>query len=390
MVRNSAELLAAIGSALAGDAITLDDGTYRLNSNVIVSRAGTPTAKIFVTARNPGMARIEHCNVEGFKVTASDWVFENLEFRGVCRGGGAQNAHAFHVTGAGHRLIIRNSTIVDFQSHVKLNQESPGGVQTWPNDNWYINNVWKHTSPMTGTDPKNVLNVDGGLRHVIRGNVFADIATANSNQHQSAIYPKAGVKGAIIENNMVVCNKHVTSGNSIRAIFTGDQSGSGGICDGSCTNQNNVYRNNIVLKCQGAGNSGGFVISNEETSVYLHNTLHDVKWNQYGSNVPGPNSFESNLMYRAWLFGGTPRPTEANNLTPDASGMASIFVNPDAGNFALKDGALIRSKVQRSDKAPHDFCGNARSAQTDIGAIDYSHPKAAECVDFIRRLYERI
>jgi hypothetical protein len=389
-VTNVTDLLNAINAAQPGDAITLEDGTYLLNSNVEISRPGTDSQRIFVRARNKGLAQIQHCNTEGFKVTAPYWIFEDLQIRGVCPDDGISNADAFHVTGGADHLIIRNSTIVDFQSHVKLNQETPGGVQTWPNSFWAINNIWRDTKPMTGSDPKNVLNIDGGLNHVIRGNIFVDIATANFSQDQSAIYPKAGVQNGIIEQNLVVCTKTVTSGASLRGIFTGDAGGFGGICNGSCTDQNMTYRNNIVMHCQGDGNSGGIFINQESNAQFLHNTVHDVKWNFYYPDVPGPNYFTASLMFRDWVLGGAATPTDTMDLQPDTAGMNAIFTNPDIADFSLKDGTSILGKVPRNPRALYDFCGHLRATTTDIGAIDYSHPKAAECVQYIKFLYQSL
>lgn len=384
------ELRTALTSANPGDAIVLEDGVYRFNSDLFLTRPGTKANRIVVTPRNRGRAVIEHCNTEGFNVAAPYWTFEKLIIKGVCRGSGSENAHAFHITGNGSSLILRRNTVIDFQSHVKLNSAFPNGVQTWPDRATFIGNIWKHSSPMPGSDPHNVLNLDGGNGHIVRDNVFVDLAIAEDINAQSAIYIKAGAKNAIVENNLISCAKRVSSGNTVRAMNSGEASGSGGICNGDCANQNIVYRNNIVMHCRGSGNSAGISVNYEANSFYLHNFIHDVDRNFYGVLAAPSNLFYANLLYRPWVFAGTTRPMEVQNLFPDASGMANIYANPDLANFVLRDGSPIRQKVPRHERAPRDFCGHERAQMTDIGPIDYSHPDAAACVDSIRALYNRI
>src|SRR3954452_962908 len=77
-VQTAAALTAAIAAAKPGDEITLGDGSYRLDANIAVGRPGTPSARIFVRAAHAGHAILELCSTEGFQVSASDWIFEDL------------------------------------------------------------------------------------------------------------------------------------------------------------------------------------------------------------------------------------------------------------------------------------------------------------------------
>jgi hypothetical protein len=48
------------------------------------------------------------------------------------------------------------------------------------------------------------------------------------------------------------------------------------------------------------------------------------------------------------------------------------FVNPAASNFALLDGSQIVNLAQALAQVPDDYCGKARGAAPDIGAVEYS------------------
>ncbi len=380
-VSTAAQLVAAIAAANPGDEITLADGTYALDGTVAVTRPGTADGRIFVRAQNPQRATITVCADIGFRIDAPFWIFENLVLRSRCT---SVSDHAFQVIGRGDDFILRRNRSEDFFAHVKLN--GTGGL--WPDRFWAIDNDFRDSMAIPADGPFNVLNIDGGNAHVIRGNRFVDIAVSTA-RHASSIYLKATTRDAIIEENMVVCLRTLTSTGPTRGIWGGDQTGTGGICDGDCANVRNINRNNIVLNCQGgSGNRFGLGSSNERDVVYLHNLVHRVTQNFYVGSNPGPVLFRANLLYADFLItAGEGRPTLEANTMIGAAGMTALYANPDAADFALRAGeSLLR--VARDDRAPHDFCRHARGAMTDIGPIDYGHPRAADCVARIRTIYE--
>jgi hypothetical protein len=387
-VATAAALLDAIGKANPGDAITLAPGTYRLNANVPVNRPGTSAQRIFVRAQQPLGATIELCSTEGFQVSAADWIFEDLVIKGVCPGPD-DNEHAFHITGAAHETILRYNKVVDFKSHVKLNLDNTTS-RIWPNDTWYIGNVWMDTAAQPGAKPFNALNIDGGRRHIVRGNRFVDLVSVE-DRRASAIYPKITTRDMIVEQNLIICQKRVTGGGDRAGISTGEAWNPSPYCDTDCANVGNVYRNNIVIGCNGPGNSFGIGVGYEKSTVYLHNTEHAVKRNYFNGNANSSGAdvvFVGNILYEDWLFDGPGRPTQMATVIAKAAGAAAMFVDAAHGDFTLKDGSAIRGKLARDSRAPHDFCGHCRADTTDIGAIDYSDPRATQCLAAVKSMYD--
>lgn len=377
------ELVAAIAAASPGDEITLADGAYDLAGIVAVTRPGAADQRIFVRARNARRATITVCADIGFRIDAPYWVFEDLVLRSRCT---RESDHAFQVIGRGSDLIIRRNRSEDFFAHVKLN----GTEGRWPDRFWAIDNEFRATMPIPADGPFNVLNIDGGDAHVIRANRFVDIAV-DAARHASSIYLKATTRDALVEQNLVVCLKTLSSVGPTRGIWGGDQTGTGGICDGDCANVRNVNRNNIVLNCQGgSGNRFGLGSTNERDVSYLHNLVHRVTQNFYVGANPGPVLFRANLLYADFLYTDGPgRPTLEDNTMVGAAGMAELYADPDRADFTLRPGQAL-PRVARDARVLHDFCGHPRRESTEIGPIDYGHPDAAACIARIRATYDAL
>jgi hypothetical protein len=393
-VNSAEEALQALKNAQAGDEITFEDGVYLFNQNLELGGAGTAANPIFVRARNPLKAKLNFCNTEGFRVTRHPyWIFENLDIEGVCHGqSDGSNEHAFHISGNSDHVVLRGNRVTNFKSHVKMNGGILEGMSTytWPSDLWIIKNIWRDLVPVGGAAiPHNALNIDGGNRHVIRGNSFVDLVSSVPDERPaSAIYLKMTVRDFVVEQNFVLCQKHVDLYGDRRGIYSGDVYGASPYCDGDCANLRGVYRNNIVMNCNGMGNSSGLNLNNEKASRFLHNTLFANKYDFRG-DVPGTDfTFIGNILYNGWP---SIVPTiMKDNVDLTAQTAAQLWSNPAAADFSLRDANSIRSKVTKLPDAGYDFCGHVRADVTDIGAIDYAHPRASECVSFIRTLYNSL
>ena len=314
---------------------------------------------------------------------------------GVCHADSDEsNAHAFHIMYRSSNVILRRNRVVNFKSHVKLNagQTDSKSPWEWPDDAWFIDNTFQDTQPVGGLVPHNALNIDGGDRHVIRRNAFVDLVTSIPDQrHASGIYVKMTSRDFLVEQNLVACTRHLDFKGDRRGIYSGDELGPNQYCDGDCANRRGLYRNNIVLGCKGTGNSTGIDIGNEQDAVYAHNTLYDVKSN-FMHDYPGTTAtIVSNILYAPFVFQNGVEPAVMNdNLQQGASGSAALWKDAAAGDFTLVDGSSVKSQVSRRADVPHDFCGHARAAQTDLGAVEYGHPQAAECVQSIKDWFERL
>ncbi len=393
-VSNSAQLLAAIAAANPADAITLSPGSYRLtDAKIRFSRSGTATSPIFIRALNQGDATIELCNLEGFSVTGSNWIFENLVVRGVCADG-TNNEHAFHLFGTSSNTILRNNRIVNFMSHVKVNCDISGTTFTCPSNIKFLYNRFFDDKPISGNAPFNVVNIDGANNVVVRGNLFYDFASANTSKSSTAIYPKMHSNNVLVEQNLVVCEKNVVTGSNRRGINIGDSLDGNQYCINSvCKSYNGTFRNNIVLNCQGAGNSFGIGVINQYTSDYFHNTTLNVKQNWYDSTAPATgNLFKNNIFSQRWAsqVAGYVPVLEQNQTLARADG-TDKFVSPTQANLSPVNSAVAASLAVGVDaKAAYDFCGFKRGAMTSVGAIDYSHPNLTDCLNKVNQSYQKM
>ena len=195
----------------------------------------------------------------------------------------------FKIVGDADDLIFRNNEVVNFASHVKLNGEIvTGTVKSYPDRAWFINNFWHNTKYILNNAPHNILNLDGGKEHVVRGNIFADYSTpASLSKSASAVYPKASTLGILIEQNLIVCEKQRTDGQTTRgiqlgdgapaSICDGDTDGDGlGDCEENGQNQEGIVRNNLIMNCDNGGSSAGIMALSDRDSLIAHNTVYNA------------------------------------------------------------------------------------------------------------------
>lgn len=388
-VRNSTELLNALASAQPGDSIELSSGVYQLNeSKVRVNRPGTAAEPVYLRAQNLGDAQIHMCNAEGFFVSAPYWVFENLEVRGVCLDG-VKNEHAFHIVGTGDHVILKNNRVVNFMSHVKTNCDINGTSFRCPTGIQFLNNRWYNTTPVPGSAPFNVLNIDGSNETVIRGNVFHDFASANTSKSATAIYTKMHSNNVLVEQNLVVCEQNLVTGSNRRGINVGDALDGNPYClNQDCTSFNGVYRNNIVMNCQGSGNSFGIGVINQDTSSFLHNTVINTKHQWYDQTAPVTNTFKNNF-WTSGFNGQDPsiRPQQLGNFLSTNAQARDVFLLSTGGNFQLVPNFNFNQLIQEKDqRSLRDFCGNERLSLTSVGAIEYQSPHVSTCLSQIQSL----
>ena len=277
-VCSESEILNAISSATPGDVITICPGTFNFNQLISVQNDGQAAARIFLRAEATDTVTLNLSHIENFKISAKFWIFENIEFRGVCTNNTGCE-HAFHIVADADDVIFRNNEVVDFASHVKLNGEVVGGgpAKSFPDRTWFINNFWHNTKYIPNDVPHNILNLDGGRDHVVRGNLFADYNTpASLPKSASAVYPKASALRIVIEQNLIVCEKVRTNGETTRGIQLGDGAPAS-ICDGDPDQDGNgdcvdngqsqeaLVRNNIVMNCNNGGSAAGIMVSSDRS-----------------------------------------------------------------------------------------------------------------------------
>jgi hypothetical protein len=271
----------------------------------------------------------------------------------------------------------------------------------------FINNFWHNTRYVTNNAPHNILNLDGGQDHVVRGNIFADYTAPETlPKSASAVYPKASALRILIEQNLIVCEKSRTEGETGRGIQLGDgmpASGCDGDADGDgigdCVengqNQEALVRNNIIMNCDNGGSSTGIMVGSDRESKLYHNTVYNVGARSAGFYI-GHEDFDTywrfSILENGFSTSYSVRPLdESNNITPSYEEMNAHFSSPTSGDFSLAAGAEILEHGPTDEHVLYDFCGYPRGATADLGAIEYSTTyEGADCATIVKDLYDRI
>ncbi|HKI00811.1 MAG TPA: right-handed parallel beta-helix repeat-containing protein [Thermoanaerobaculia bacterium] len=367
-VATASQLVSAINGAAPGDVITVAPGIYNLNQNVFCDNVGTAAQPIAVRAAAAGTAFIRFNAIEGFKITAPYWTFENLDIQGVCLSH-TDCEHAFHIAGQADFTRIRNNRLHDYNAAIKGNGE--GNPFVFPDDVLIERNeIFNSTLRFTG-NPVTPVDVVGGRRWVIRGNFIHDHGKAQGDGISYAAFLKGNSRNGLFERNLVICERDHVGGVRLGLSFGGGGSGPPSICeDGTCTpeHQNGVMRNNIILNCP--QDVGIYLNKATGTGVYnnnLYNTTGiDVRFTASTADL------RNNLLSGAIRNrdGGTSTKA-ANREGVTAAQWTAWFANPAAASFALLNGSQLVNLGQVLAQVPDDYCGNARGAAPDIGAVEY-------------------
>jgi hypothetical protein len=388
----------AIVNASAGDRIRLADGTYTMPTKIQATANGTDMSRIFVEAVNPGNAVIEFCPSSSasagktlLEVSGDYWVFDGLHITGKqsgCANGGLAKTHAFLILGTADNVIIRNSSIYNWQMHISTKVGYEGVDPKWPQELQIYDNRIYNEYNVFGDGPFAGINVVGGVKAKIRGNLIYDMVTDYYGAQFPAINVDQNARYGVYESNIISCRHNLGGNFEPKGIRAGQTNDNAATCENGtdCTTYGNLYRNNILMNC-GSGflASEGLGILNQANSVYGHNIFlwsnrAYLGFQQNQMNTDGiQNSMIHNLTTGLWegaantnliFSGGSP-----TNVQSD------MWNDPGNGDFSLGiNGALIRNQGSVSSYIPHDFCGNPRDATTDLGPVDYDHAGAAACL----------
>lgn len=367
---DSAETLsAAIRGASPGDVITLAPGVYRVSGNVRCDRAGTSEAPITVRAGSLGDATIEFDAVEGFKVMAPHWTFENLEIRGVCESDSTCE-HAFHIVGDADFTTIRDNRLVNFNAHIKAN--GVGEPRVFPDDAVVERNEFFAEAPRQTSNPVTPIDVVGGRRWLVRSNFIHDFAKAQGNQISYAAFLKGNSRDGVFERNLVACEYLHSGFVRLGLSFGGGGTSPNAICeDGTCTpeHQGGVMRNNLIVNCP---RDVGIYINKGQDVRLLHNTLYnttgiDVRFDASSAQVSN-NLLQGRIRER----NGGVAVLGTNLERVSKAELDAWFQDPAALDFALVDGASLVDQGEAETSVIDDYCGTARTdGAQDIGALEY-------------------
>lgn len=369
-VVNASQLVSAINSAAPGDVITLSPGIYDLSQNVFCDNAGTAAQPIVVRAASLGQAliRFNASITEGFNVSAPYWTFENLDIQGTCLSHTACE-HAFHIVGQADFTRIRNSRMRDFNAAIKGNGQ--GNPFVFPDDVLIEGSELYNSTLRVTSNPVTPIDVVGGRRWVIRGNFIHDHGKGGGDGISYAAFLKGNSRDGLFERNLVMCERDHVGGIRLGLSFGGGGSGPPSICEGgTCVpeHQNGVMRNNLIVNCP------------QDVGVYLNNAANTRIYNNNLYNTTGIDVrfSASTADLRNNILSGAIRNRDGGTSTKAANreGVTLVqwttwFLNPAGANFSLLNGSQIVNLGQVLAQVPDDYCGNARGASPDIGAVEY-------------------
>jgi parallel beta-helix repeat protein len=364
-------LQAAIAAANPGDEIVLAAGTYQINASVTISRPGNPASPIRLRAATPHAALIQFNAIEGFRVAAADWQFEGLEIAGVCALD-MDCEHAFHILANGDRTVLRNNRVRDFNAPVKGNGEpiGPCGAFVFADDVLIEGNRLYATRARNTDRPVAFIDVVGGRRWVVRGNLIFDFQKLLGDGISYAAFLKGNSRDGVFERNLVICSRNFSGGTRLGLSLGGGGTGAQFCEEGSCVteHQNGTLRNNLILYC----NDVGIYLNRAAGTRIDHNTLFntfgiDVRFSTSTATLRN-NAIDSVIRNRD---GGTS--TQAGNLlSVPLAIMRGWFAAPDLGDFRALDASALRNLGVAGTGVVDDYCGDDRNdGVADIGALEY-------------------
>ncbi|MDR2786997.1 MAG: right-handed parallel beta-helix repeat-containing protein [Candidatus Accumulibacter sp.] len=353
----SVEALAqAMRDVRPGQIIEILPGRYEVRNPLNTMVAGTASRPITVRAARVGEVVLLVGVAEGIRLTQPYWIFENLDFRGICEDDGNCD-HAFHVVGEAGHAIIRNNRMQDFNAHVKVNGE--GGA--WPDEGSLQFNTLTNSRPRNTMLPVTFFDLVGADGWRVEDNLFIRFVKRDGNQASYGMFMKGNSRGGIIERNLVVCTPDAISQPGVRVGISLGNGGTGNaFCrDGNCRFEHRSARvaNNIVAHC----NDSGIDVFKSSDVLIAHNTLIntsgiDVRGAGSSARIIG-NLLEGSIRGR---FGVSIR--QERNEVGDVRG---LFSDADALSLSWSG---MRDPVEEMADVTTDFCGQPRGIAGFLGA----------------------
>ncbi|MDK6078667.1 right-handed parallel beta-helix repeat-containing protein [Massilia varians] len=371
MVASADALRTALARATQGEVITIAPGTYRFAgiAGLNADRQGAPGAPIVVRAEQPGSVRLEFDMVEGFRVSAPHWHFENLEIRGVCQDD-SRCEHAFHVFGGASHFVARNNTIGDFNAHFKIN----GLRGRFPDAGLIESNTLEASRPRRTANPVTPIDLVAASGWTIRANLITDFVKDGGDRISYGAFAKGGGSGNLFERNLVWCERRLRGEPGYRVGLSLGGGGTGkSVCrDRRCITEQDggILRANLVAGCSDVG----IYLNSAADSRIEDNTVIDTA----GIDVRFPASsarLEGNLVDGPIRSRDGGLVLEADNQTTPAwqafAGLhpvRSLFAAPGAGDFRWSGEAPLR--VAPTAGTAVDLCGGRRMQPPAYGAFD--------------------
>lgn len=377
LVFSSDQARTEIARAKPGAVIVFAPGRYRFEQrSIVASQSGTAAAPIVVRALQPGTVQLDLDMVEGFKVLAPYWRFENLAITGICADHSACE-HAFHVVGGADHFTAINNTISNFNAHFKIN----GVDGRYPDDGLIDGNSLRNTGPRDTGNPVTPIDLVGSSGWTISRNLISDFVKSGGNQVSYGVFVKGAGSHNSIERNIIICEQYVQGqpGQRIGLSFGGGGTDKQACRDRQCITEQSASKmvGNLVSACSDVG----IYLNSASESRILHNSLIDTA----GIDVRFPTSsalIEGNLVDGAIRSRNGALVRANDNLaTPTAQvyigrhPQRALYRAPARGDFGWTDRAARRAP---GSAAPFDLCGTLRPVAPAYGAFeDFSSCQAS-------------
>ncbi len=358
-VSDEASLLAAIGSAQAGDRILLAPGQYSFSGkSIAIKTPALVDRPITLAAAEPWQSILRFNLVEGFWVNAPYWQFEGLAVEGTCESDN-RCEHAFHIVGEGKSIRIAHNRITNFNAAIKVNANRAGVTPDFGViENNLIANDWPRQTR------KSVVGVDAvAINHWrVSSNVIANFQKAKGDRVSSGGFFKGAGSFNRFERNLVMCADRV----SMDFVQIGLSLGNGGTYAAACRGGQCQYEQsdsdiigNLIVNCSDVG----VYLNRAARSTIANNTLYstlgiDVRFTE-SSAVIANNLLSGRIKERD---GGAITLAQSNRqLSVDSlwgQSFSRMFYAPEKLNFSMR-ASNHSSAMQGVDNRDYgsDICG---------------------------------
>jgi hypothetical protein len=351
------DLAEAISQAREGEVLELAPGSYALTQGLVTGHGGTASRPIVVRAARPGTVSIRVDTLQAVVVRQPYWVFENLDWKGVC----ARHddcEHAFHVVGAARGTVLRNQRMTDFNAHVKINGERGH----WPDDGLLQFNTLDATSPRLTSAPVVPVDLVAASGWQLLDNRVEGFVKRGGNGLSYGMFMKGGGRGGRIERNQIVCTPSgVAQAGQRVGLSIGDGGTGAAYCRSvGCDTEHSdaIVSNNLVAHC----NDVGIDVARSRNSRVLHNTLVNTAGILL-RNPPIDARVDANLLDAGvrGRIGSTL--SEGDNLS--ARDLGDHLVDPDALDLRWRRAPPL---VSTASDVVDDFCARPRPRMSPPGA----------------------
>jgi hypothetical protein len=374
-VASVAELRAAIDAARPGTVIELQPGTYAFSGTRIdVVRPGSAERPIMVRAAALGTVRLKFSLLEGFRVVAPFWVFENLIIEGVCDTDD-RCEHAFHIVGEAAGTVIQNNWVSEFNAAVKVN----GKDGLYPDAGIIRNNVFVNTRPRMTDRPVAVLDLVSVSHWRVQKNVIADFAKNGGNRTSYGAFFKGAGEDNVFEQNLVRCELRHRGQRRVGFSF-GDGGTARRFCrDGSCSveHRGGIARSNVIMHCPAEPG----IYLNKSAETLLHNNALIATGGIELRRAATDAVIVNNILDAGIRARDGAVYTASNNVVGGPAAWSdgaignALYRDAAEGDLRLGNGATIRRRGLPLAEGGLDLCDQPYdSSAPDAGPIQYGAP----------------